>query len=410
MSCSVAVASSPVFSASRIPITCKTSPESLSLGIAQHHLSSTAVVDGSPSTASSLPFLRFQRVASSLRLKNEMSTSETDGVNASVVSPSSSSASSSCFSSGLASNSCGSASVFKRKRPARIDIPMMRLQTLHPLPDSCGPAEVEAESARYSVYCKRGRKRLEMEDRHSAMLNIGGDPQSAFFGIFDGHGGAKAAEFVSERIGDRILEGVTLRRSEKEEEGRILLEIAVRKGYLKIDAEFLNQELGGGTCCVTALVRKGDLVISNSGDCRAVLSVSGAAEVLTSDHRLSRKDEKERIESLGGYVDCCRGVWRLQSSLAVSRGIGDSHLKQWVIPDPETRILRIEPNHEFLILASDGLWDKVSNQEAVDVARPLCVTPKPNVLSACRRLADLSIARGSVDDISVMIVQLGQFL
>lgn len=58
-------------------------------------------------------------------------------------------------------------------------------------------------------------------------------------------------------------------------------------------------------------------------------------------------------------MDLCRGVWRIQGSLAVSRGIGDQHLKQWVIAEPETTIINIEPECEFLILASDGLWDKV---------------------------------------------------
>jgi hypothetical protein len=43
----------------------------------------------------------------------------------------------------------------------------------------------------------------------------------------------------------------------------------------------------------------------------------------------------------------------------VSRGIGDRHLKQWVIAEPDTKVLRIKPEHELLILASDGLWDKV---------------------------------------------------
>jgi len=61
----------------------------------------------------------------------------------------------------------------------------------------------------------------------------------------------------------------------------------------------------------------------------------------------------------GGYVDFCHGAWRIQGSLAVSRGIGDQHLKQWVIAEPDTKVLRIKPEYEFLILASDGLWDKV---------------------------------------------------
>lgn len=57
-------------------------------------------------------------------------------------------------------------------------------------------------------------------------------------------------------------------------------------------------------------------------------------------------------------MDLCHGVWRV-GSLAVSRGIGDRHLKQWVTAEPETKILPMESDLEFLILASDGLWDKV---------------------------------------------------
>lgn len=109
-------------------------------------------------------------------------------------------------------------------------------------------------------------------------------------------------------------------------------------------------------------------------------------------------------------MDCYQGVWRVQGSLAVSRGIGDRHLKQWITAEPETRVLRIEPDYEFLILASDGLWDKVNNQEAVDAVRPLCMgVEKPMTAFACKRLAELAVIRGSIDDISVMIIQLGHF-
>lgn len=53
------------------------------------------------------------------------------------------------------------------------------------------------------------------------------------------------------------------------------------------------------------------------------------------------------------------GVWRVQGSLAISRAIGDIHLKEWIISEPEIRKLPIISDCEFLILASDGLWDKV---------------------------------------------------
>jgi len=242
-----------------------------------------------------------------------------------------------------------------------------------------------------------------MEDRYSAVVDLQGDPKQAFFGIFDGHGGAKAAEFAAKNLDKNILAEL-VRRDDKE-----IVE-AVKNGYLNTDTEFLKEDLRGGSCCVTALIRKDNLVVSNAGDCRAVMSRGGVAVALTSDHRPSREDEKNRIETSGGYVDCGHGIWRIQGSLAVSRGIGDRHLKQWVIAEPETKILRIQPELEFLILASDGLWDKVSNQEAVDIARPLCLgIDKPEPLSACKMLADLSVSRGSLDDISVMLIQLAKY-
>ncbi|KAH7862497.1 hypothetical protein Vadar_005704 [Vaccinium darrowii] len=291
----------------------------------------------------------------------------------------------------------------KRNRPARLDIPVRNMGFRCGSPVSpavvVDPMEVEGEG--YSVYCKKGRRQA-MEDRYSTVVNLYGDSKQALFGVFDGHGGAKAAEFAAENLATNILDEVEV-RDEKE------IEEAVKSGYLLTDSDFLKEDLRGGSCCVTALIQNGNLVVSNAGDCRAVMSRGGVAEALTSDHRPSRKDEKHRIETLGGYVDCCRGVWRI-GSLAVSRGIGDRTLKQWVTAEPETRILRLESDLEFLILASDGLWDKVSNQEAVDIARPLCIGIKnPELLAACKDLTALSISRGSTDDISVMLIHLGHF-
>lgn len=61
----------------------------------------------------------------------------------------------------------------------------------------------------------------------------------------------------------------------------------------------------------------------------------------------------------GGFVHDCNGVWRVQGSLAISRAIGDLHLKEWIISEPEIRSLPLTSDCEFLIMASDGLWDKV---------------------------------------------------
>lgn len=113
----------------------------------------------------------------------------------------------------------------------------------------------------------------------------------AIFGVFDGHGGAKAAEFAAKNLGRNIINEVALRSEDGVEE-------AVKEGYLTTDTDFLKLNTNGGSCCVTALIQNGQLIVSNAGDCRAVMSRGGVAEALTVDHRPSRQDEMERIQSL----------------------------------------------------------------------------------------------------------------
>ncbi|XP_068668480.1 probable protein phosphatase 2C 25 [Aristolochia californica] len=377
MSCAVAVSGSPVFSPTRETLFCKiaSSPKTLTLSGSPSSPSSSSSATSSLQSPSSSFRLRLQKQVGGIKVPKKEAGPVVESTSA----------------------------LLKRKRPARIDIPLSSLSFAQPL-GTVPPEQkdVEIDTERFSVLCKKGR-RSTMEDRHSAVVDIHGDPKQAFFGVFDGHGGTKAAEFAAENIDKNVMTEIMERGDTKVEE-------AVKCGYLKTDSEFLKEEVHGGTCCVTALIRNGDLVVSNAGDCRAVMSRGGTAEALTVDHRPSREDEKTRIQNLGGYVDNCRGVWRIQGSLAVSRGIGDSRLKQWVIAEPDTKVLRINPDCEFLILASDGLWDKVGNQEAVEMARPLCVgTNDPATLSACKKLVDLSVKRGSADDISVMIIHLGHF-
>jgi protein phosphatase 1L len=112
----------------------------------------------------------------------------------------------------------------------------------------------------------------------------------AFFGIFDGHGGANASEFAAHNLESNVLE--VIKRDHESD-----IEEAVKNGYLKTDSDFLKEELNGGSCCVATLIKNGNLIVSNAGDCRAVISSGGVAEALTSDHKPSRIDEKERIET-----------------------------------------------------------------------------------------------------------------
>lgn len=189
---------------------------------------------------------------------------------------------------------------------------------------------------------------------------------------------------------------------------------AIRAAYLTTDREFLTQGVRGGACAATALVKDGELFVANVGDCRAVLgSHSGIATALTSDHTAAREDERRRIESSGGYVSCgSSGVWRVQDCLAVSRAFGDASMKAWVTCEPEVSRRRLTPDCRFLVVASDGLWNKVSCQEAVDVvvSAPPGGAGASSSVESCKDLVALARKRGSRDDITVMLVDLQRFI
>lgn len=128
----------------------------------------------------------------------------------------------------------------------------------------------------------------------------------AFFGVYDGHGDSKAAEFVAKNLDKKVMEEVS-------KTGEDAIDAAIRDAYLTTDMDFLKEDVGGGTCCVTAMIHKGDLFVSNAGDCRAVLSRNGKAEALTNDHHPSREDERDRIEALVNLIiPLCSSLAQIQ--------------------------------------------------------------------------------------------------
>ncbi|KAL9420842.1 hypothetical protein AB3S75_038416 [Citrus x aurantiifolia] len=267
-------------------------------------------------------------------------------------------------------NAANSSSVsLKRKRPPKIEIPNV-LQEIQrdklEFNDLTSPL-VQDDAVSFSgigvaVSSLKGKKKF-MEDTHKIISCLHGNSNKSFFGVYDGHGGKMAAEFVAENLHTNIFE--MMKNCTGDKEG------AVKAGYLKTDEEFLKQGLVSGACCVTAFIEGHDVVVSNLGDCRAVLCRGGVAEALTNDHNAGREDERKRIENEGGYVEFHRGAWRVHGILAVSRSIGNAHLKNWVLAEPDTKILNFTSDMEFLVLASDGFWDEVGNQEAVDIVKRL---------------------------------------
>ncbi|XP_073145306.1 probable protein phosphatase 2C 14 [Henckelia pumila] len=294
---------------------------------------------------------------------------------------------------GLPKGGGGSCSL-KRKRPPKIEIPNVSREISADISECSGArgggdGAVCFSDSGVAVFSVKGKKKF-MEDAHKIVSSL--NDKKGFFGVYDGHGGSRAAEFVAENLHLKIFEML------ENSSGKNAKFEAIKAGYLSTDEEFLKQDLSSGACCVTALIDGEEMVISNLGDCRAVLCRGGIAEVLTTDHTPAREDERRRIEDKGGYVTFHRGSWRVHGMLAVSRSIGDAHLKNWVVAEPDTKVASLSPDMEYLILASDGLWEEVGSQEAVDVVLQACsvnkqVTKSPKETVHCCCVNDISISR-----------------
>lgn len=137
-----------------------------------------------------------------------------------------------------------------------------------------------------------------------------------------------------------------------------------------VDGEYPN----AGCTAVCAAVIGGQIVVANSGDSRAVLCRGGRAVALSRDHKPTDDDEFARILKAGGVV--LEG--RVNGSLNLSRALGDMEYKQnpdlppaeqMVTAVPEIKTEAVQPEDEFLIIACDGIWDVLENQEAVDFVR-----------------------------------------
>ncbi|KAG0655345.1 Protein phosphatase 2C 1 [Rhodotorula mucilaginosa] len=140
------------------------------------------------------------------------------------------------------------------------------------------------------------------------------------------------------------------------------------------------------------------LYTANVGDARAVLSRKGKAVRLTYDHKGSDAKEAKRIGDAGGYVLNNR----VNGVLAVTRSLGDSSMKEFVVGSPYTTETRLGPYDDFLIVACDGLWDVCSDQEAVDLVADCA----DDAQAASQKLLDHALNNFSTDNLSVLVVSL----
>eukprot|EP00826_Nyctotherus_ovalis_P037550 TRINITY_DN3432_c0_g2_i10.p1 TRINITY_DN3432_c0_g2~~TRINITY_DN3432_c0_g2_i10.p1 ORF type:complete len:301 (+),score=83.48 TRINITY_DN3432_c0_g2_i10:1060-1962(+) len=255
-----------------------------------------------------------------------------------------------------------------------------------------------------------------MEDFNMVVhdLRISDNIHASLYGVFDGHGGEYCAEYIVTH-----LYGVLKKTLEKSVPESSNLDAtvgeALTKTFSEVDNSF-SKELKefarfSGSTVVIVLIIGSRLYCANTGDSRAVISRKGLAYNLSKDHKATDPEEEKRIMAAGGEVKCGRTMGKI----AISRAMGDFMFKEKavIICTPEIRVWDINPNEdEFVVLGSDGLFDKFSSQEAVSYIRHRLKQMEymeQDAKKVAREITSESINKRNVrDNVTTMIIQLNR--
>ena len=303
----------------------------------------------------------------------------------------------------------------------------------------------------YAANTYQGLIRDYNEDRVSIIINMSKPekynknywPKTSFFGIYDGHGGCKCADFLRDNLHNFIFNDQNYPENVCE---------AIKNGFLKAEKEFLynialdkNNNMNiidrSGSCAVIIIIIDKKIYVANVGDSRGVLSLNYGKKylVITEDHKPNNENEKNRIIENGGQVyqtktpitvgdnevsngQILLGPYRvLPGRLSVSRTIGDIEAKETqfggnpnvIIPLPDIYCYDLEKdNIDFLILGCDGIYDQISSEEILNCAWMILKNReiKFNLHEKCGIIVDFilkaSMARKSFDNITCLIIAL----
>ncbi len=252
-------------------------------------------------------------------------------------------------------------------------------------------AEASWKSVRdCGVACDRNaRFRRTMEDAHAAVDELCG-PGTAYFAVYDGHGGRGAVNFVQEHLHANVREQLELGLAPAE---------AFRAAFLKTDADMAAADVGYSGSTVAAAYLHSDRVLhtANCGDARIVLCrAGGRAQRLTVDHKGSDPAEVKRIQDAGGLVV----LNRVSGILAVTRSLGDLKMKDYVIGEPYCERVELLDTDSYLVVACDGLWDVVSDQEVCDTL----MEKQDTAQALANKLLIKALKAGSTDNISIVVI------
>ncbi|RLN02464.1 hypothetical protein BBJ28_00016892 [Nothophytophthora sp. Chile5] len=273
--------------------------------------------------------------------------------------------------------------------------------------------------------------RTGMEDAHVAELSPEGLPEGcSVFAVFDGHGGHLAAELASRKLTSgfaAVMKSVfpdgKLGNADPKKIGE-----AMGEAFMALDKDLYStfeKEYGSdqsGCTAIAAFLTPTHIIVANAGDSRSVLAKDGRTVEMSFDHKPINMEERKRIQNAGGLVRSNR----VNGDLAVSRALGDFSYKARtdLLPEeqqvrgilfhllclavsakPDIEIQQIDGTEEFLVIACDGIWDVMTNDDLCGYVRQLMNNGESNLVLIAEEILDHCLRAGSRDNMSVVIVK-----
>uniref|UniRef100_A0A7S2B8Y2 PPM-type phosphatase domain-containing protein n=1 Tax=Florenciella parvula TaxID=236787 RepID=A0A7S2B8Y2_9STRA len=271
--------------------------------------------------------------------------------------------------------------------------------------------EGEGNGIKYGVSSMQGW-RTEMEDAHTITPEIPGLTDHALYAVFDGHGGQYAARYASEHLVDELkIAPSYIAYVDGGNADPALLGQALQEAFLNLDSNLRDetramQNERSGCTAIATVISPSHIVVANAGDSRSAMQVGSETVALSEDHKPYNAEEKNRIEAAGG----CVSMKRVDGELAVSRALGDFQFKDAnldakdtkVTAFPDITIVQRSEADEFVILACDGIWDVMTNEQATKQMTSYCEQGEASPRLMCEEMMCDCLERSSRDNMSVV--------
>ena len=232
------------------------------------------------------------------------------------------------------------------------------------------PSDFHLKSAKsvceFAVIENQGRREY-MEDTYSIVDCFAGDPNCGLFWIFDGHGGNKICEFAKDQFIEELDKSMKKARTRTIDISDILRNCFYAVNNALPDKYSWDQ---GSTAWIVLIVKENEekvVYIANVGDTRAITTIDGEVKQITDDHNVKNEAEKERIEKTGGFIMNARVGGRL----VVTRAFGDLAWKDYGLTvDPVITKYNIDDLGKYLVVWTDGVYDRMTNEEVMEYWKP----------------------------------------